>query len=208
MKKLLMLLIILGITSIAYGESGWQGDRAIDTNTDTTFFDGILSGNETNVQAALDILDDVSGSGAPTDADYLVGTANGSLSAEIPVGTTPGGELGGSWATPTVDATHSGSAHHSAATITCPDTNATSGQAITFADTGIMTISEAGDTITFDATEAQDIDAVLTIGATADTESLTLTGGTLTAEQVTSTDDASVAGDLIVREAMQTTTLQ
>jgi hypothetical protein len=47
----------------------------------------------------------------PINADYLVGTANSILSAEIAVGTTPGGELGGSWATPTVDATHSGSAH-------------------------------------------------------------------------------------------------
>ena len=51
------------------------------------------------------------GGGAPTNADYLVGTANGSLSNEIVVGTTPGGELGGTWASPTVDATHSGSAH-------------------------------------------------------------------------------------------------
>lgn len=51
------------------------------------------------------------GGGAPTDADYLVGTANGSLSNEIVVGTTPGGELGGTWATPTVDASHSGSTH-------------------------------------------------------------------------------------------------
>lgn len=41
--------------------------------------------------------------GAPTDADYLVGTANGSLSAEIAVGTTPGGEIGGTWASPTID---------------------------------------------------------------------------------------------------------
>lgn len=43
------------------------------------------------------------GGGAPTDADYLVGTANGSLSAEIVVGTSPGGELGGTWASPTLD---------------------------------------------------------------------------------------------------------
>lgn len=43
------------------------------------------------------------GSAAPTDADYLVGTANGSLSAEIVVGTSPGGELGGTWASPTID---------------------------------------------------------------------------------------------------------
>lgn len=52
------------------------------------------------------------GGGAPTDADYLVGTVNGSLSAEIVVGTSPGGELGGTWASPTVDTVHSGSAHH------------------------------------------------------------------------------------------------
>jgi hypothetical protein len=56
------------------------------------------------------------GSGAPTDADYLVGTANGTLSAEIVVGTTPGGELGGTWASPTVDATHAGSTHVSLGT--------------------------------------------------------------------------------------------
>jgi hypothetical protein len=55
------------------------------------------------------------GGGAPADADYLVGTANAGLSAEIVVGTTPGGELGGTWGAPTVDATHSGSAHHAQA---------------------------------------------------------------------------------------------
>ena len=154
MKRLLITMLLLGITSLAYCESGWRGDQAKNTDTDTTYFDGILSANETDVQQALDILDDISlSSGAPTDADYLVGTANGSLSAEIPVGTTPGGELGGSWATPTVDSTHSGSAHHAAATITTPDTNVTAGQAITFAQAGIMGITESADTITFTATE-------------------------------------------------------
>lgn len=44
-----------------------------------------------------------SGGGAPTTADYLVGTNNGSLSAEIVVGTSPGGELGGTWGSPTLD---------------------------------------------------------------------------------------------------------
>jgi hypothetical protein len=43
------------------------------------------------------------GGGAPTDVDYLVGTASGSLSAEIVVGTSPGGELGGTWSSPTLD---------------------------------------------------------------------------------------------------------
>ncbi len=52
------------------------------------------------------------GGGAPVGADYLVGTADATLTNEIIVGTSPGGELGGSWASPTVDATHSGSAHH------------------------------------------------------------------------------------------------
>lgn len=51
------------------------------------------------------------GGGAPTTVDYLVGTADGGLSAEIVVGTSPGGELGGTWASPTVDASHSGSTH-------------------------------------------------------------------------------------------------
>ena len=54
---------------------------------------------------------EVTAGGVPTDADYLVGTANGDLSAEIVVGATPGGELGGTWGAPTVDATHSGSTH-------------------------------------------------------------------------------------------------
>jgi len=43
--------------------------------------------------------------------DFLVGTASSGLSAEIVVGTSPGGELGGTWSSPTVDATHSGSTH-------------------------------------------------------------------------------------------------
>jgi len=43
------------------------------------------------------------GAGAPTTVDYLVGTADATLSAEIVVGTTPGGELGNTWASPTID---------------------------------------------------------------------------------------------------------
>jgi hypothetical protein len=48
---------------------------------------------------------------APIGVNYLVGTADATLTSEIAVGTTPGGELGGTWASPTVDATHSGSTH-------------------------------------------------------------------------------------------------
>lgn len=50
-------------------------------------------------------------SAAPVGADYLVGTTQAGLSSEIVVGTSPGGELGGTWASPTVDTTHSGSSH-------------------------------------------------------------------------------------------------
>lgn len=59
----------------------------------------------------------VSGGGAPVGATYLVTTAHADLTAEEVVGLTPGGELGGTWAVPTVDGTHSGSAHHSAVTL-------------------------------------------------------------------------------------------
>lgn len=61
-----------------------------------------------NKEIELDL--DTSGL-APSDADYLVGTTNSGLSAEIVVGTSPGGELGGTWASPTVDTTHSGTSH-------------------------------------------------------------------------------------------------
>jgi hypothetical protein len=53
------------------------------------------------------------GSGAPTDAGYIVTTAHSALANEVVVGATPGGELGGTWASPTVDTTHSGSSHAS-----------------------------------------------------------------------------------------------
>jgi hypothetical protein len=63
----------------------------------------VLHTNGAGVNPSWDS-DDGAGGGAPADADYLVGTANGSLSAEIVVGTTPGGELGNTWASPTIDA--------------------------------------------------------------------------------------------------------
>jgi hypothetical protein len=76
-------------------------------------YDNTASGlTATNAKAAIDeVAAATGGAGAPASADYLVGTASGALSAEIVVGTTPGGELGGTWASPTVDATHSGSTH-------------------------------------------------------------------------------------------------
>lgn len=81
------------------------------------------------------------GSGAPTDADYLVGTANTELSGEIVVGTSPGGELGGTWASPTVDTVHSGSSH--AATQAAAEATAAAALASHEADTtGIHGIAD------------------------------------------------------------------
>lgn len=78
----------------------------------------------TNVQTAIqEVRDEAAGGGAPSTVDYLVGTADGGLSAEIVVGTTPGGELGGTWASPTVDATHSGSTHSAASDTHVADTS-------------------------------------------------------------------------------------
>lgn len=65
--------------------------------------------------------------------DFLVGTATGALSGEIAVGTTPGGELGNTWASPTVDASHSGSTH--AATQAAAEATASSALATHEADT-------------------------------------------------------------------------
>lgn len=43
--------------------------------------------------------------------DLAVGTATGVLPSEIVIGTSPGGELGGTWPSPTVDSLHSGTYH-------------------------------------------------------------------------------------------------
>lgn len=71
----------------------------------------LYSQNDGGTEYLLSAVPSGGPSPAPEDADYLVGTATGALSNEIVVGTTPQGELGGTWASPTVDATHSGSSH-------------------------------------------------------------------------------------------------
>lgn len=92
-----------GVSSIAKsGSAALTGDVTLSEGANVTL-----------TQAGQDIQIAATGAaGAPSTVDYLVGTADAGLSAEIVVGTSPGGELGGTWASPTVDVTHSGSAHH------------------------------------------------------------------------------------------------
>ena len=73
---------------------------AIDISADTN-----LAG-DTEVVLTGDALSLASGVSRDTEwngLDFLVGTATGNLSAEIVAGTAPGGELGGTWALPTID---------------------------------------------------------------------------------------------------------
>ena len=69
------------------------------------------SAAEATAAAALSTHAGTPHGGGVVDATYLVTAAHAGLSAEVVVGATPGGELGGTWATPTVDATHAGSTH-------------------------------------------------------------------------------------------------
>ena len=77
----------------------------LDLTTDLLLGTGGITFDDATTQTTAAV------TGAPTTADYLVGTANGDLSAEIVVGTSPGGEIGGTWASPTVDTLHASSYH-------------------------------------------------------------------------------------------------
>jgi hypothetical protein len=95
-------------------------DPTVNDDTAAGFRNNTLWINETsgamfllldNTEGAADWLA-VGGAGVDlTGVDFLVGTATGLLSGEIVVGTTPGGELGNTWASPTIDTTHAGSNH-------------------------------------------------------------------------------------------------
>jgi hypothetical protein len=88
------------------------------TVTDTTTIDMTLTGQDVKADSLHTAGDALTLTGADFDFDG---------------GAAPGGELGGTWATPTVDATHSGSAHHTAATANSPLTIAGQDLSITVA---------------------------------------------------------------------------
>jgi hypothetical protein len=132
---------------------------AVDlTKVDNARFSGNLTlgfASEYTATTCTNIVDDASGAGAPTTVDYLVGTASGSLSAEIVVGTSPGGELGGTWASPTVDATHSGSTHDAATNTHIADTSAAhAASAVSFSPTGSIAATDVQAAIAEVASES------------------------------------------------------
>ena len=130
--------------------------------------------------------------GAPTNADYLVGTANGSLSAEIVVGTSPGGELGNTWASPTLD--------DSVAVTSWNLTTPTITTSATVSNGG--TIGQAaGPLITFDdtANELEISGGNVGIGTTAPLSKLHIIGAqydTQNRGNILSQDDAAVAANI------------
>jgi hypothetical protein len=99
-----------GADSTVPGPEGPQGDPGQGVPVGGTEGQVLAKNSATNYDTEW-VDQTGGGGGAPTDATYLTATAHGDLSAEVVVGATPGGELGGTWASPTVDATHSGSSH-------------------------------------------------------------------------------------------------
>lgn len=74
-----------------------------EIDDDDNLSDNCAVGNDSTPIPDSCVGDGSDASGAPTTSDYLVGTADAGLSAEIVVGTSPGGELGGTWPVPTID---------------------------------------------------------------------------------------------------------
>jgi len=193
---IIALSLLLAYTIPSFADSGWEG---IDTRR-LTDVDGTDEASEGEILImgsdglyAPDTIDtsdltdfDIS---SPADNDIIqYNDASGYWENEVP---TPqlteeevedyvGGMLGGTETLISVDYQDgTGDIDFVVTdrlnTITTPDAEVTAGTAITFSDTGIMTITESADTITFDATEAQTLDNVSDLGAT--TNQALTTGG-------------------------------
>lgn len=133
------------------------------------------------------------------DIDFLVGTGTGHTGAEIVVGTTPGGELGNTWASPTVDALHSGS-KHGERTITIVVENPTSSEkipmhfffsAVTIAEVQAVVIGSSTPSVTIQVKQGTDLSAAGTDVLTSATAITNTTGG----QNLTSFNDATVPAD-------------
>jgi len=99
-------------------------------------------------------------------------------------GAAPAGELGGTWALPTIDTTHSGSAHHSAATVT--DTT-TVNLTLVGQDIQADGLYTAGDNLTLTGADI-DLDASISL------TSVTATSFVIGANTLTTTEWANLDG--------------
>jgi len=142
-----------------------------------------FTGAEVSQSGSGVIVDITAASGAPSDVDYLVGTADATLTNEIVVGTTPGGELGNTWPSPTVDATHSGSAHHTAST-ECSTSSCDLNTSTTLNTQGIC-LADGTDC------PAGGAGTITRVGDVTSGESL-VTGGNITADDVTIASGGSI----------------
>src|SRR3990167_11004296 len=107
MKRFFFILFLFLICNPAFAQVGTPTFVISISDDDTTVYQptnvAFASGATVDQEGTDAVIRVTGGSGAPTTADYLVGTVDAGLSAEIVVGTTPGGELGNTWASPTLD---------------------------------------------------------------------------------------------------------
>jgi len=194
-KKIYSLLIFLSLAGLGY--AGLVYNPMIHSNMDMIQTIEEEDGAPTVPVATIikvpnsTLTDNADGTvsldfGVLTEADPVASAVNGILKSD---GTTLSAAV--------ADTDYDSSITNEINIITTPDTEATEGLGITFADTGIMTITELGDTITFDATEADTLASVTGRGATTATAS-TFSGGitaTLTGQASTVATITGLAPD-------------
>lgn len=178
MKQLLIILLCVFILSSSC--FAWE-ESAYNITTNTTNFDNNLSSTDINVQTALETLDELSTSSV-SDTAYAA-SWNGVTTIAPSKNSV-------------YDKIESLAGGHDAVTITCPDANVTAGQAITFADTGPIVITEAADTITFTVTEVDPtVDTAAEILAIIDNTALDFGTGVLTATEFAGPITGNVTGN-------------
>ena len=93
-----------GTTSAGLNVGSIAGDPSTPTNG-SLWYDSTSNELQARINGATVALAAAGAGGAPGTVDYLVGTADAGVPAAIVVGTTPQGEVGGTWGAITIDDT-------------------------------------------------------------------------------------------------------